>query len=109
MSGKLTLGFWGIVDLTLRWIGKGVSWFLIKKSERGKENAAYAIIGGALVCAVIGGVIGYALSDLSRDIATLGGTVLGGMLGACAGIFFGSLVEAVDDEINDLLRSLSSK
>lgn len=109
MTGKLTLGFWGLVDLSLRWIGKGASWFLIKKSNRGKENAAYAIVGGALVCAVFGGITGFALSDLSRDIATVDGAILGGMLGACAGIFFGTLVEAVDDKINDLLRSLSSK
>ena len=105
---RLALGLWDVVDLSFRWIGKSVVWLLTRKG-RDEEGIVYALIGGALVCTVFGGVAGFGLSGHSRNIATLEGAILGSLLGACLGVFFGSFVEAVDDTINDVLRSLNPK
>jgi len=102
----VNFGFWGAVDGSLQWIGKGAAWLLTRRSGSAEENA---VIGGALVCAVFGGVTGFALSDFSRSMALTLGAVIGGLLGACMGIFFGSFVETVDHTIKDVLSSLNSK
>src|SRR5579862_4279945 len=104
-----TLGFWDVVDLSFRWIGKGAVWLLGRKPGEGDESPAYALLGGAVVWSVFGGVVGFGLSGHARNLATLEGAILGCLLGACTGVFFGSLVEAVDDTINGVLRSLNSK
>lgn len=105
----LTFGFWDVVDRTLRWIGKCTTWFLVKRADKGEEDFADALVGGGLVCAVFGGVAGFALSDPSRNIDTSEGVIIGCLLGLCMGIFLGSFVETVDNTIKDLLRSLNSK
>ena len=101
-----TLGFWGIVDQSFQWVGKYVSRLLTKRSGSAEENA---VIGGALVFAICGGIIGFALSDFWRSMAVTLGAIIGGLLGACFGVFFGSLAETVDDTINHFLISLKSK
>jgi hypothetical protein len=99
----LAIGLWGTVDQSLQWIGKGATRVLTRRSCPPEENA---IIGGALVCAVFGGVTGFALSDLSRTIGLTGGAVIGGLLGACSGVLFGSFVVTVDDTIKHFMASL---
>ena len=106
---RLTLGFWDIVDLSFRRIGKGAVWLVRRKPGGAEADTAYALLGGALVWMVFGAVVGFGLSGHSWNAATLEGAILGCLLGACTGVFFGSLVEAVDDSIHHLLRSLSSK
>lgn len=101
---KLTFGFWEIIDRSLRWIGKSATWFLRKPGQEA-ENVAYVTIGAALVCAVYGGVVGFALSDFSRRITTIDGATIGVLIGACIGVFFGSFVDIVVGKIHDLLRS----
>ena len=81
----------------------------VEKAFSGDESATYAATGGALVCAVFGGVVGFTLSDPTQNIGAIGGTILGGSLGVCLGIIFGSFVVTVDSMIKDLLRSLNSK
>ena len=107
MSG-LTFGFWDILDQTLRWIGKSATGFLRKPGQEA-ENVVYATIGGALVCAVYGGVVGFALSDFSRRITTIDGAAIGVLIGACIGVFLGAFVDMVDSKIHDLLRSSNSE
>ncbi len=101
-----TLGLWGTVDQSLQSIGKGAAVLLTRRSGSAEENA---VIGGALVCAVFGGVTGFALSDLSRSMAVTGGAVIGGLLGACSGVLFGSFVVTLDDTIKNVLASLKAK
>lgn len=108
MNG-LTPGFWDIADQSLQWIGRGTAWLLLRRHSTKDEGAFDAVIGGALVCAVCGGVVGLALSDSSRDMGVIDGTILGCLLGVCIGIMFGSIVETIDSTIKDLLRSLNSK
>ena len=103
-----TYGFWGTVDESLQRIGKGAVWLLMRRSVRA-EDIAYAALGGSLLCAILGAVIGFALSDLSRNMATIEGAVIGVLLGACVGVYFGSFAEAVDEYIRGLLRSLKLK
>ncbi len=98
-----TLGFWGTVDQFLQWIGRGAARLLTRRSCFAEENA---IIGGALVCAVFGGVTGFALSDFSRSTAITEGAIIGGLVGACSGVLFGFFVVTVDDTIRDILASL---
>ena len=105
----LTRGCWDTIDQCLQWIGRGTARLLLRRQSTTDENVLYAAIGGALVCAVCGGVAGFALSDSSRDMGVIDGTILGGLLGVCIGIMFGSIVETVDSTIKDLLRSLNSK
>lgn len=105
----LTVGFWDIADVSLRWIGRSAVWLLIKNRGTQDGGTAYALIGGALVCTVLGGVTGFGLAGHSYSAATAEGATLGGLLGACMGVFFGSFVEAVDGTIHDVLRSLNSK
>jgi hypothetical protein len=105
----LTLGFWEIADQILQWIGRSAAWLLLRKHFTRDENALCAATGGALVCAVFGGVVGFALSDLSRDMGAIGGAILGGLLGLCFGFIFGVSVEALSSTMKDLLRSLGSK
>ena len=107
--GELTFGFWSIADQSLQWIGRSAAWLLLRRHSTRDERALCAATGGALVCAVSGGVVGFTLSDPSRDLGAIGGTILGGLLGVCTGIFFGVFVETVDSTIKDLLRSVSSK
>jgi hypothetical protein len=105
----LTLGFWDIADQSLQWIGRSAASHLLRKHFTRDESALCAATGGALVCAVFGGVVGFALSDLSRSINAIGGTILGGLLGISIGFSFGASVETVSSMIKDLLRSLDSK
>jgi hypothetical protein len=106
---RLTLGFWDIVDLSFRRIGKGAVWLVRRKPGGADAGTAYALIGGALVWTAFGAVVGFGLSGHSRNAATIEGTILGCFLGACMGVFFGSLVEAVDDTIHSVLRTLNMK
>ena len=108
MNG-LTRGFWDIADQSLQWLGRGAVCLLWRGHSTADENALNAEIGGALVCAAIGGVVGFAFSEPSQDLGALDGTILGGLLGVCIGILFGSLVETVDSSIKYLLRSLNPK
>jgi hypothetical protein len=73
------------------------------------ESALCAATGGALVCALFGGVVGFALSNLSRNIDAIGGMILGGLLGIYIGFIFGACVETVSSTIKGLLKSLGSK
>lgn len=102
-------GFWDIADRSLQWIGRCATVLLAKRPSAGGESATYAVTGGALVCAVFGGLVGFTLSDPSQDIGAMGGTILGGSLGVCLGIIFGAFVVTVDTAIKDLLGSLNSK
>ncbi|MGC2612808.1 MAG: hypothetical protein WA354_02175 [Terracidiphilus sp.] len=104
MNG-LTRGFWDSADQILQWLGR----LLLRRRAISDEGALYALTGGALVCALFGGLIGFAVSHLSPHSAAIVGTILGGLLGVCMGILFGSFVETVDRTIKDLLRSLNSK
>jgi hypothetical protein len=101
-------GFWGIADHSLEWIGKRVIRMLTGRASL-TEDAAYAIIGAALLSGAFGAAVGFALSEVSRNVNTILGTILGSLLGICLGILFGSFVEIVDWSIEDLLRSLNSK
>jgi hypothetical protein len=102
-------GFWGIADQSLQWIGRGIAWLLLRRRSTTDEGPLDAAIGGALVCAAFGGIFGFVLSDHSRNITAIDGTILGSMLGMCIGILFGLFVETIHTAINDLLRSLNSK
>ena len=103
-----TYGFWGTVDNSLQRLGKGAAWLVVRTS-RPAEDVAYAVLGGSLFCAVLGGVLGFALSDLSRSMAAFQGAIIGLLIGACTGVFFGSFVETVDEYIRNLLGSLKLK
>ena len=104
------VGFWDVVDQCLRGIGKGAAWVLTAGHLGDDVNAAgYALIGGAVLCALFGAIVGYVLSHFAHGMYIAGVTAIGGLLGACAGVFFGSFVEAVDQEINQVLASLKSK
>ena len=81
----------------------------VRKHFTRDESALCAATGGALVCAVFGGVVGFALSGLSRDMGAIGGAILGGLLGLCFGFIFGVSVEALSSIMKNLLRSLGSK
>ncbi len=105
---RLRRGFWDIIDEQLRCIGRGTVWLLLRRHSITDEGGFYTAIGGALVCAVCGGVAGFALSDSAQDMDAIVGTILGSLLGLCMGILFGSIVETVDSTIKDLLRSLNS-
>ena len=108
MNG-FTCGFWAVADQSLQWIGRCAAWLLLKRPSTEGRSAVDAAIGGALVCAVFGGVAGFALSDLSRGIGAIDGAILGSSLGVCLGISFGAFVESVDSAIKDLLRSFDPK
>lgn len=101
-----TPGLWDIADAILKGIGKGVAWLVRRKNGIGEEYAALAMIGGALLCAAFGAVIGYAVSDVSHSFA-IEGAIIGGLLGMCIGIFFGASVDAVDSSIQAALKSLN--
>ena len=105
----LTRGCWDTIDQCLQWIGRSTTRLLLRRHLTTDENASYAAIGGALLCAVCGGVAGFALSDSSGGMGVIDGTILGGLLGVCIGIMFGSIVETIDSMIKDLLRSEKSK
>jgi hypothetical protein len=81
----------------------------VSRRSGAAEDVAYATLGGSLLCAFFGAVIGFALSDLSRGMLVLEGALIGLMLGACVGVFFGSFVEAVDENIRHLLGSLKGR
>jgi hypothetical protein len=108
MNG-LTWGCWAIADQGLQWIGRRAAWVLLRKDSTNDESALYAAIGGALVCALFGGPVGFALSNHSRGIGAVEGAILGSSLGVCLGILFGSFVETVDSTIRNLLSSFNSK
>lgn len=108
MAG-LTRGFWDIVDQNLEWIGRSAVRLVSRRRSTTDASTLDAAIGGALVCAAFGGVVGFALSGSSREIGAIGGAMLGGLLGVCIGILFGSFAETAASTIKDLLRSLNSK
>ena len=98
-------GFWGTVDNSLQYIGKGTARLLTRRSGTA-EDIAYAVLGGSLLCAALGALMGFALSDLSRSTAAVGGAIIGLLIGACFGVFFGSFAEAIDEYIRNVLRRL---
>jgi urea transporter len=104
MSG-FDYGFWSTADKFLQRIGRGVVWLVARNSRRA-DDVAYAVLGGSLLCAMFGGILGFALSNLSRGMAGFNGALIGVMIGACVGVFFGSFVEAVDEYIRNVLRSI---
>jgi len=103
MSG-FAYGFWGTLDNSLQYIGRGTARLLVRESDSA-EDAAYAAIGGSLLCAAFGALVGFGVSDLSRNMATIEGAGIGLLLGACVGVFFGSFVETVDEYIRGMLSS----
>ncbi len=108
MNG-LTRGCWDTIDQCLQWIGRGTARLLLRRHLTTGENVLYAAIGGALVFAVCGGVVGFVLSDSSGGMGVIDGTILGGLLGVCIGTMFGSIVETIDSMIKDLLKPEKSK
>ncbi|HEY1579496.1 MAG TPA: hypothetical protein VGF82_20705 [Terracidiphilus sp.] len=101
-----SLGYWGTVDESLQWIGRGAARLLTRRIRTPEENV---LIGGALLCAVFGAVVGFAFSEISQSVTTTGGIIIGVLLGVCSGIFLGSFVEAIDGTIKNVLASLKSK
>jgi len=101
-------GFWGTLDRSFQYVGRGTARLLTRRSGAA-EDVAYAALGGSLLCAVCGGVVGFALSDLSRSMAVVIGAAIGLLLGACVGVFFGSFAETVDEYIRNVLGSLKLK
>lgn len=106
--GDFAYGFWGSVDHSLQSIGKGTARLLTRNSGKAEE-VAYAALGGSLICAFIGALIGFALSDISRSMMAFEGAAVGLLLGACVGVFFGSFAETVDEYICGVLASLKGK
>ena len=104
----LTLDFWGIADHSLQWIGRGATWIWSRRCTT-DDSTLYAAAGGAMIWAILGGAVGFALSDLSRAISAAGGLILGALLGGCLGFMFGAVVELIDSAIKDQLGSLNSK
>ena len=95
MNGP-SFGIWDLADQSLQWIGKSVSWLMLRRDSKIDEGSLCAATGGALVCGLFGGVVGFALSGSSPNIGAVGGIILGGLLGVCLGICFGVFVETVD-------------
>jgi len=102
-------GVWRLADTTLETIGKGAAWVVTKRVGCSSECIAYAMIGGAVLCAVIFGAAGFALSDHSGAAAAMEDAIFGGVLGACIGIVFGASVYIVESVIEGVLKSLDSK
>ena len=91
-------GFWGTLDRSFQYVGRGTARLLTRRAGAA-EDVAYAALGGSLLCAVCGGVVGFALSDLSRSMAVVIGAAIGLLLGACVGVFFGWVfVTAMKDQ-----------
>jgi uncharacterized protein YcfJ len=105
----LTVGIWQIADQSLQWIGRSAAWVLLRRHPTRDESTLCAATGGALVCMVLGGVVGFALSDPSQNIDAMGGTTLGCLLGVCMGFVFGVCVETISSMLKDLLSTLSPK
>jgi hypothetical protein len=108
MNG-LRFGSWKLLNATLRSVGKGVAWVVMRKVGCEEECVAYAMIGAAVICAVFGGATGFVFSDHSGGAAAVGGAIIGGLLGVFIGIGFGASVDTVDTNIEDVLKSLDSK
>ena len=106
---QLTLSPWESIDQILQWVGRCATRQLKTRHSTAEENTAYATIGGAIVCAVLGGVAGFVLSGPSRNLDAIEGAIFGVLLGACIGVMFGAIVETVDHTIKDLLKSLDPK
>lgn len=108
MSG-LRFGAWKALDATLRAVGKAVAWVVVRKTGCTEDCVAYAMIGGAVLCALFCGTLGFAFSDHSGTTAAIAGAIVGGLLGVFVGIGFGASVDTVEANIEDTLKSLDSK
>ncbi len=106
---RLTWGIWDVVNQSLQGLGKGTARLLFRSHPITDGTALYAAVGGAIVCAIFGGVAGFELSHPALELGVIAGTMLGGLLGVCMGIFFGSLVVTVDRLIKILLRINNSR
>jgi hypothetical protein len=105
---KLSVGVWGTTHWSLDLIGKGAARFFSIKTFS-NENDTYSVIGGAVVGAIFGALLGFALSDESRAMTIPVGTVIGGLVGVCTGMMFGGIVLTVDDVIDEWLNRMNSK
>lgn len=105
----LRFGSWHLLNAVFRSIGKGTAWVLMRKVGCAEECVAYAMIGGAVLCAAFGAATGFAFLDHSGARAAIEGAIVGGLLGVCIGIGFGASVDTVDTNIEDVLKSLDSK
>lgn len=104
----LAVGIWGTSHWVLDLIGRSAVWCLHTNAYP-KDDAAYSIIGGAIVGAVFGLALGLTLAVHSHDVGPVVGAAIGSLEGACTGICCGAIVQSVDDVICDALHSLDQK
>lgn len=104
----LACGFWGTSHWVLDVIGRGALW-CIPSHASSRDDEAYSMTGGAIVGALFGTVLGFALSAQSHGLSPVTGTIIGGLLGISTGICCGAIVQSVDEYICSVLNSLNTR
>jgi hypothetical protein len=108
MKALVVGGFWGTSHWILDSVGRGVAW-LFHPWVSPHDDEVYAMLGGATTCAIFGAWVGFMTSAQSRGLSPIAGSVLGGMVGACTGVFCGAIVQMIDDYIDALVNSINSR
>jgi hypothetical protein len=102
-------GVWNVAGRVLRSIGRRTVWLIRRKIESEESCRVYAMVGGAVTCALFGTLAAVALASPARSTAfSVEAGLMGGLLGACVGIPFGAFVGIVDRLIRNFLASLDS-
>lgn len=99
-------GVWGTSHWLLDFIGRCAFRCLPAKACP-SDDEAYTMTGGAIVCALFGALLGFALSAQSHDLSVVAGTVIGSLVGVSTGVGCGAIVQSVDNYIHALLNSLN--
>jgi hypothetical protein len=105
---RLAIGVWSTAHWSLDRIGRAATGHFPTKTLS-SEDEACSITGGAIVGAVFGVLLGFALSDELQATTTLARAAIGGLLGLCVGVMLGAVIQTVDDAIDEWLNSLNSK
>jgi hypothetical protein len=101
-------GVWGTSHRILDSIGRGAL-SCLPLHARPRDNEALSLTGGAIVGALLGGGLGFILSDESHHLNLIAGAIIGGLVGVTTGIGWGGIVQSVDDYIRTLLNSVSRR
>ncbi len=104
----LAEGIWGRSHWILEGIGRGALWCLPRRACPSDDDA-FSMTGGAIVGALFGAVLGYALSAEAHGLSLVAGTIIGSLVGISTGICCGAIVQSVDDYIRAVLNSLKPR
>lgn len=105
MKAVLAGGFWGTSHWILDSIGRGATWVFHARVPP-QNDEVYAMTGGGTIGTIFGAWTGF-MTAQAGGLSPVAGTIIGGMVGACSGVFCGAIVQIVDEYMDALVKAVT--